>query len=177
MLGKKISGVTKLREFALGLVLIAAALVAPAAHAGALSTYMQNKLIDFVFRAQSYTPPATIYVALTTTTPTASSCGTEVTGGSYARVAITSSLGNWAGTQGAGTTAISSGSTGQTSNNGTVTFPAPTANWNTVLGFCLFDSVSSGNMLVYSTLTVPVTITSGGAAPSFAISALTYTLN
>ncbi len=92
--------------------------------AAALSTYLQNKYIDWILRAQTYTPPSTVYVALATTSSGASACGTEVSGGSYARVAVTASLTNWAGTQSAGSTAVSSGSSGQTSNNGSITFPA-----------------------------------------------------
>jgi hypothetical protein len=158
-------------------IVVATIALPQAAHAGALSNYAQNKLIDWLLRGQSYTPPTSVYVALDTTSGSASGCGTEVSGGSYARVAISSSLTNWAGTQGATTTAVSSGTTGQTSNNGTITFPAPTATWGTIVGFCLFDASTGGNLLIYAPLTVSKTVNNGDAAPSFAISALTYTLN
>ena len=99
------------------------------AHAAALSDFAENKIVDAVLRGQTLGAPATGYVALYTACPTDSTAGTEVTGGSYARVAITSSLANWAGTQSAGSTTASSGTGGTTSNNGAITFPAPTANW------------------------------------------------
>lgn len=144
---------------------------------GALSNYLTNKLIDYVMRGQAYTAPATVYVALATATGSAAACGTEVTGGSYARVAVTSSLANWAGTQGATTTVASSGTSGQTSNNATVTYPAPTANWGTIVEFCVLDAASGGNLLWRAALTTNKTVNSGDAAPSFAISALSWTVN
>jgi hypothetical protein len=118
-----------------------------------------------------------VFVALATTSGSAAACGTEVTGGAYARVSVTSSLANWAGTQGATTTVASSGTSGQTSNNATITFPAPTANWGTVVEFCMFDASSGGNLLWRAALTTSKTINNGDAAPSFAISALTWTVN
>lgn len=151
-------------------------LLAQPAQAAALSNYWQNHLLDFLLRAQTLTAPATIYVGLDTTAGSASACGTEVTGGSYARVAVTSSLANWAGTQGAGTTTASSGTSGQTSNNAAITFPAPTAAWGTIVGFCFFDASSGGNMLLFAPLTVSKSVNSGDAAPSFAAAALTWTI-
>ncbi len=139
------------------------------------ANFLQNKYFDFLFRAQTFTPAATLYVALFTTTPTAlAASGTEVSGGSYARQSITSGLTQWAGTQGATTTAVSSG-TGtsglQTSNNAAITFPTATAGWGTVNGFAIFDAVTSGNMLYFAPLTTPQTIAVGNIA-SWAISAL-----
>jgi hypothetical protein len=135
---------------------------------GAKSDYLENKIIDWLFRGQTYTPPATIYVGLLTSAPTDAGGGTEVSGGSYARVGVASSLTNWAGTQGAGTTTASSGTSGTTSNNAAITFPAPTANWGVVSHFALYDAASGGNMLYYAALTTPKTINNGDAAPSFA---------
>jgi hypothetical protein len=153
----------------------------PAHAVPALSNFLGNKLIDFVLRGQAYTPPTTVFVALATTTGSPAACGTEVTGGSYARVAVTTSLTNFSGTQGAGTTAVSSGTntgTGLTfSNNAAVTFPAPTASWGTVVEFCVFDASTAGNLLFRAALSSSQTINSGAAAPSFSVSALTGTVN
>jgi hypothetical protein len=162
---------------AAGLLIASASLVPQSAHAGAASNFLVNKMLDFVLRGQAYTPPTTVFVGLATTTGSQASCGTEVTGGSYARVAVTSSLTNWAGTQGATTTAISSGTSGATSNNATITFPAPTANWGTVTEFCVFDASTAGNLLFRAVLSSGQTINNGAAAPSFSISAMTWTIN
>lgn len=143
----------------------------------ALADYLENKLIDWLMRAQVFSPPATHYVGLLTAAPTDTGGGIEVSGGSYARVAITSSLANWAGTQAAGSTTASSGTSGTTSNNSAITFPAPTANWGTVVAFGIFDAASAGNLLIYSPLTVNKTINNGDAAPSFAAGALTIQID
>ena len=151
--------------------------VASFAHAGALTDFAENKLVDAVLRGQAIGAPATGYVALYTVCPTDSTAGTEVTGGSYARVAVTSSLANWAGTQAAASTTASSGTSGTTSNNGTITFPAPTANWGTVACWGVLDAASGGNLWIYSALTVNKTINSGDAAPSFAAGAATFQID
>lgn len=145
--------------------------------AASLSDYLENKLIDAFLRGQSYTMPATVYVALATTSGSDSACGTEVTGGSYARVSVSSSTANWAGTQSAGSTSASSGTNGTTSNNNAITFPAPTANWGSVTEFCIFDASSSGNLLFRAALTTPKTVNNGDAAPSFAAGALTFQID
>ncbi len=138
----------------------------------AKSDYLENKLIDHVFRGQAYTAPATLYVALLTAAPSDAGGGTEVSGGSYARVGVTASLANFAGTQSAGSTTASSGTGGTTSNNGAITFPAPTANWGVVTHWAIYDAASAGNLLFHAALTTSKTINNGDAAPSFAAAAL-----
>lgn len=142
----------------------------------ALTDYAENKVIDGLLRGQAYTP-ATTYVGLLTAAPSDSAAGTEVAGGSYARVAVTSSLANWAGTQSAGSTVASSGTGGTTSNNNAITFPAPTANWGSITHFAVYDAASGGNMLFYAALTTPKTVNNGDAAPSFAAGALTFQID
>ncbi|MBZ0250903.1 MAG: hypothetical protein K8F93_14710 [Burkholderiales bacterium] len=154
-------------------ILATALLVSPFAGATAFTDYLENKLVDWLVRGQAFTAPATVYVGLLTGACSDSAAGTEVTGGSYARVAVTSSLANWAGTQSAGSTTASTGTGGTTSNNGAITFPAPTANWGVVTHFALYDAASSGNQLVCQALTVQKTINNGDAAPVFNAGALT----
>jgi len=153
----------------------------------AMSDVLENKLIDWFFRGQAIgltgasaaagSGPTSLYVALYTVNPTDTAGGTEVTGGSYARVAITSSLANWSGTQSAASTTVSTGTTGTTSNNAAITFPAPTANWGVVTGFAIFDAVTGGNMLVWGALTTSKTVNNGDAAPSFAAAALSFQID
>lgn len=150
--------------------------VAPAAHAGALTDYAENKIVDAVMRGQTLGAPATWYVALYTVCPTDSTAGTEVTGGSYARVAVTAGLTQWAGTQSAGSTTASSGTGGTTSNNATISFPTPTAGWGTVVCWGLADAASSGNLWIYSALTVNKTINNGDSV-SFSAGAATFQID
>lgn len=155
----------------------AASLFALPAQAGAMSDHWENKAIDLLFRGQTYTVPTTHYYALATAAGSDSACGTEVSGGSYARVAVTPSLTAYAGTQSAGSTTASTGTGGTTSNNATITFPAPTANWGTVVEYCVFDAGSGGNLLFRATLTASKTINNGDSAPSFAAGAATFQID
>lgn len=159
------------------LLAISLLLASLAASAGALTDFAENKVVDAVLRAQAIGTPATWYVGLFTTCPTDSTAGTEVTGGSYARVAVTAGLTQWAGTQAAASTTASSGTGGTSSNNATITFPAPTANWGVVTCWGLLDASTSGNLWIYSTLTVSKTINNGDSAPSFAAAAATFQID
>lgn len=144
----------------------------------------ENKLIDFLFRGQALglanstaaagTGPSKHYIGLLVAAGSDSTVGTEVTGGAYARVAVDATLANWAGTQGAGTTAVSSGTSGTTSNNITVTFPTPTAAWGQVVEWGIFDSATGGTEIIRVALTAPKTINNGDPAPYFAPGTLTY---
>lgn len=124
----------------------------------AMSDYLENKLVDQLFRGQSAPTTSTLYVGLLTAAPSDTGGGTEVSGNDYARVPVTSSLANWAGTQGAGTTVASSGNSGATSNNAAITFPTPAGTWGTVTHFGIYDAASSGNLLFYGSLTIAKTI-------------------
>lgn len=143
---------------------------------GAMTDYLENKIMDWLFRQQPFVPPATLYFGLFTVTPTDAGGGTEVVigQGAYARVPVASSLVNWAGTQGATTTAVSSGASGTTSNNVPITFPTPNgAAWGVVNSFGIFDASTGGNLLFYGTLLKPKTVNDGDAAPTWPISVLT----
>jgi len=143
----------------------------------AMTDYLENKLIDQLFRAQAYTFPTTLHIGLLTAAPADGTAGTEVAGGSYARVAVASSLANWAGTQAAASTVASSGTSGTTSNNATITFPAPTAAWGVASHWGIYDAASAGNLLFYGALGASKTINNGDAAPSFAAAALTLQID
>ena len=152
----------------------------------AQSDNFENKYIDWLFRGQALGlngstagaggGPANLYVSLKLAADTDSAQGAEVSGGGYARVAVASSLANWAGTQGAGSTSVSSGTSGTTSNNNTLQFPggsAVSAAWGQVVGFGIHDSLTGGVELFYAPLAAPKTINQGDPAPSFAAGALT----
>ena len=124
----------------------------------AMSDFLENKLIDQLFRGQTAPTTTTLYVGLLTAAPSDSGGGTEVSGGSYARVSVASSLANWAGTQAAASTVASSGTGGQTSNNAASTFPTPAATWGTVTHFGIYDAASAGNLLFWGALTISKTI-------------------
>lgn len=137
-----------------------------------MTNYLENKLIDMVFRGQALSLPPDLYLGLYTTPTTESGGGVEVSGGGYARVGIPRSLAAWAGTQGAGTIEPSNGASGRTSNNTLIDFPVPTAYWGTVTHFAILDAASGGNMIYYGQLAIPKSVNAGDSPPSFLASNL-----
>lgn len=115
-----------------------------------VSTYLANKLNDLFFRGTSFSFPTTLYFALFTVAPTAGGGGTEVGGGSYARVGLTVDTSNFGAS-----------ASGQTLNSVVITFPTPTADWGSIVAVAIFDAASSGNLLRFKTLATPVTINTG----------------
>lgn len=166
-----------MRTFAAGAAVALAALAAAPVHAQSMSNYLENKVVDWLLRGQVFTPPAATYLALFTNACSDAAPGTEPSGGSYARAPLGSTLANWAGTQGAGTAVASTGTSGQTSNNVVVAFPAPTASWGSVSYFGLMDAATAGNLLICQQLASPKTINAGDAAPVFGAGALTITFD
>jgi hypothetical protein len=124
------------------------------------SQYWLNKIMDAEHRGQAITFPSPRYIGLFSTLPTRSTAGTEISVGAgytgYARVSDTPSLANWSGTQGAGTTAVSSGSgasADRISNNVAVSFSASlAAAWAGIVGFGFFDAASAGNLLEWGVI-------------------------
>lgn len=109
----------------------------------ALSDYLEAALLNEVLRNVGYTPPATVYLALFTSATTDAGGGTEVTGGSYARQAVT----------------FSAPSGGATENSGAITFTnLPAA---AITHAALMDALTAGNMLFHGALNTPRTVGAG----------------
>lgn len=145
------------------------------ASAASLSDYLENKLVDHLFRATAYTAPATIYVGLSTTACSDTGFGTEVTGGSYTRASVTPATTAFKGTHGT-TTGASSGTDGTVENANTISFPTPSATWGTVTHWFIADAATSGNLLICAALTASKVINSGDSV-SFAADALTIQID
>jgi hypothetical protein len=110
-----------------------------------MSNFLENALINATLRATTYTSVATVYVSLWTSDPTDAGSGTEVSGGSYARTAVT----------------FAAPSNGVTTNDADVTFPTCTASWGTVGWIGINDASTGGNLLYHSPLDTSKTIDSG----------------
>lgn len=93
------------------------------------SDYMENQIIDHMLRNGAFTPPTTVYLALFTadTGLEADNPTSEVSGGSYARQAIT----------------LTAASGGATTNTGAITFPTATAAWGVVTHAAIVDHLTN----------------------------------
>jgi hypothetical protein len=111
------------------------------------SDYTENKVVDHVLGTATFTKPTAVYVALFTAAPSDSGGGTEVSGGSYARVAAT----------------FSAASGGATSNSATIDFGTASASWGTITHMAIFDASTAGNMLAWAPLAASKTVASGDA--------------
>lgn len=110
-----------------------------------MSNYLENALINVTLRGTAFTAPTTIYVALFTTDPTDAGTGTQVSGGSYARTAVT----------------FAAPSNGVSLSNADCTFPQATASWGTVGWIGLYDALTLGNLLYHTPLDAAKTIDTG----------------
>jgi hypothetical protein len=129
--------------------------------AGGMTSYLGNKILDWMWRGQARSAPANVYAAFMTATGTAGSAGTEVSGGAYARVAIACTLAAWEDTQNAGGAVASSGTTNETETEAATNWTTPTADWGTVTGMELYDASSGGNRLWWAPLITAKTILLG----------------
>ena len=111
--------------------------------AGNLSNYLENKLLDHFLGTTAYTMPTTVYVGLYTVAPTDAGGGTQVTGGSYARQTAT----------------FSAAASGTTSNTANIDFAGMPAATTVAIG--VFDALTSGNLLLWGTLTANKTTDAG----------------
>ena len=104
---------------------------------GSKTDYLEHAVLNFWLAANGdgYTSPSTVYVALFTSATGEDGSGTEVTGGSYARVSCAFTVTN-----------------SSAANTSLVTFPTASADWGTITDFAVFDALTSGNMLYYGTL-------------------------
>lgn len=101
------------------------------------------QILNKIFGATNYTPAATYYVGLR-------NGGVELSGGSYARVAVTNNTTNFPNVA------------ANTMVNGTaIAFPQATADWDTADEVVLYLASSGGSPRFAGALDNPVTVTTG----------------
>ncbi len=126
----------------------------------AFSNYAEDAVLDHLLRNTALASPVTVYVALYTADPGETDAGTEVTGGSYARQAVT----------------FGAPASGVCLNSVAVNFPTATASWGTVGWMQIKDAVTAGNALFPGAVEAAVLI-SIGDTPRFQIGDLSITLD
>jgi hypothetical protein len=112
------------------------------------STTYANTILDALFGSGT---PATLYIGIYTSAPSSDGTGgTEVTGGSYARVAVTNNAGNWP-----------AASSGSKHNANAITFATATANWGSVVSAGVFAASSGGTPYYFGDLDTARTVNNG----------------
>lgn len=128
----------------------------------AITYYSGNRVLDYNFGNTSYSPPATYYFGLSTTTINIDGTGaTEPSGGAYARVGLTNNKTNWGNASNASLT-----------NSAAVQFTESTASWGTITYVFLSDASTSGNIYWFDALSPARTVASATTV-LFAIGAIT----
>jgi len=110
-----------------------------------MSDYLENKLIDHVFRNITYSQAGTVYLALYSDDPTDADVGTELVGAGYARMPVT----------------FVAPIDGGTKNDADIVSPVATADWVTITHIGIRDLASGGNLLMHKNLATPITISNG----------------
>lgn len=130
----------------------------------AFSDYLENKVLDHLMGRTTFTAPATLHFALYTVAPSDTGGGTEVSGGAYARVAVSNTTTEWP-----------SASSGTKRNANTITFPEATASWGNIVAIGILDAATAGNLLFWTTITSRSVVQ--GDIPRFNAQGVTITLN
>lgn len=129
----------------------------------AATDYFESQVGNHLLRSAAWAKPANNYIGLFTTAPTGDD-GTgavEVSGGSYARVAVPVADAQWNETE-----------SGLFLNAADIEFPAPTGNWGQIIAFGVFDSETGGQLLLWSNLGASKTLSSGDPPPRFTVGSL-----
>jgi hypothetical protein len=115
---------------------------------GSFTNYMEKKVMDAICgNAAAELSSISMWLGLFTAAPSDASGGTEVSGGNYAR----KSVGSWL------TVTVLASGAGLSNVTNTV-FDTATGAWGDVSHFALFDDSETGNMIMWSALTVPQTV-------------------
>lgn len=126
-----------------------------------ISDYLELELLDHCFVNGAYTPPATVYLGLSTADPTDSGGGlAEPSGNGYVRKAIT----------------FAAAASRAVAQNADVTFDQASGSWGMITHYGIFDAVSAGNMMAHGALSVSKEVVSGNT-PKVASGEVTITFN
>lgn len=108
-----------------------------------IATALAGQILSKVFGAANFTPDATYYIGLR-------SAGTELSGGAYARVAVTNN-----------TTNFPTVATNLLVNGTVITFPQATADWNVADEVAIYIASSGGSPKLTGVLDTSVRVLTG----------------
>lgn len=116
----------------------------------AFTDYAGDALLEHILGRTALVAPTETYAGLFLIAPTSSTAGTELAVGEYIRQQI-----SWGEALGK-----------EIANDADIRFPASlnaTVTWGTVVAIGIFDQLTSGNLLLFGSLSAPVTIDIGNA--------------
>lgn len=135
---------------------------------GSKCAYLENAILNTVLGGDSFTAPATVYIALSTQPFADASTGSsmdEVSGSAYARVAMTNDSTSWP---------AATSQPAVKTNGIAIDFPtASGGDWGTIQSFYILDASSAGNALFGADLSTGPQAINDGDTASFDIGALT----
>ena len=120
----------------------------------AITNNVMKSVLDAIFgRTSPPSPPANLYVALSTTKPDPDGTGfTEPEGGGYARVQIANDLSS------IDPATVDEDDIAIKTLPGPIEFPMATGNWGEIKYWGVFDAESGGNLLDYARLIDPIDV-------------------
>jgi hypothetical protein len=101
------------------------------------SDYLENAVLDYVFRNTGTPTSTTVHLALFTAAPTDAGGGTEVSGAGYARQVV----------------AFDAAASGAITNTAAESFTASGGNFGAVVAIGIFDAATVGNMIAWDDIT------------------------
>jgi hypothetical protein len=129
--------------------------------AGFFTYALNHRVLDWVFGGVAHRSLGVLYVGLSFTTSNRMGVVIEPSGGGYARVEVANNPASFpAAVSGTKTTA------------NPIVFPAPTADWGTILSLFLADSPRGGIIMAMADLAAPRSIVGGSTSPTVAAGGL-----
>lgn len=110
-----------------------------------MSNYLENALVNHVFRNTPFTTPGVVHMAIFSSDPGEDASGTELESGTspgYARKTFT----------------LGAPTDGVASNDAEILFAAATGDWVAATHIAVFDEATGGNMLMYKALPSSVSV-------------------
>jgi hypothetical protein len=113
--------------------------------------YLENAVLNYVFRNTGTPTSTSVYLGLFTVAPTDAGGGTEVSGAGYARQV----------------TVFDAAASGAITNTAAESFTASGGSFGTVVAVGIFDAVTAGNLIAWDDITSAVV--GDGTTLNFAI--------
>lgn len=124
-----------------------------------MTNYLENKVLQGTVGNATYTAPATVYMALYSTTNTKTTAGTEIAGNGYSRQSV----------------AFGTAALGEITSTGNVSFSASGNAWPIVVSAAIMDASSAGNMLYF--YNGPARLVNAGDTLEYATGEITITIS